>query len=63
MAERRFILRILDSRIQSLSPASAKRFPMVFKNMHVVWKAPSPSTINFPRSEFTGFDRIFVALA
>ena len=63
MTKRRFILRILDSRIQSFSLASAKRFLMVRKNMHVVWKAPSLSTINFRRSEFTGFERITVALA
>ena len=62
MTKRRFILKILDSRIQSFSPASAKRFPMVLKNMHVVWKAPSLSTTNFRRSELTGFERIFVAL-
>ena len=57
------MFRILDSRIQSFSRASAKHFPMVLKNMHVVWKAPSLSTINFRRSEFTGFERITVALA
>ena len=63
MTKRRFILRILDSRIQSFSPAFANACPMVLKNMHVVWKAPSLSTINFRRSEFTGFERITVALA
>ena len=63
MTKRQFILRILDSRIKSFSPASVKPFPMVLKNMHVVWKAPRLSTINFRRLEFTGFERISVALA
>ena len=61
MMKRRIILRNLDSRIQSFSPASAKGFPMV-NNMDVVWKAPSLSTINFRRLEFTGFERISLAL-
>ena len=62
MTKRRFILRILDSRIQSFSPASGKRI-WVLKNMHVVWKAHSLNRKVFRRSEFTGFERISVALA